>query len=182
MLSASHNPMPDNGIKFFARGGHKLEDSLEDAIEAHLGTSWDRPVGDAVGRVTDYRDPVGRYVEYLQAVAPTRLAGLCVVLDCAEGAASVAAPQVFRALGAEVIAIHASPDGLNINDGCGSTHLGPLRSAVGAAGAAAGFAFDGDADRLLAVDATAPWWMATRSWRSSPCRCMRPVSSGVTAS
>ena len=154
MLSASHNPMPDNGIKFFARGGHKLEDSLEDSIEAHLGSVWDRPVGSAVGRVTDLPDPVERYVEYLQKAAPASLAGLRLVLDCAEGAASVVAPQVFVALGADVVAIHASPDGLNINDGCGSTQLGPLRAAVLAERADAGFAFDGDADRVLAVDSS----------------------------
>jgi phosphoglucosamine mutase len=154
MLSASHNPMPDNGIKFFARGGHKLEDSLEDSIEAHLGSGWDRPVGSAVGRVTDLADPAERYVEYLQKAAPTSLAGLRLVLDCAEGAASIVAPRVFAALGADVVAIHASPDGLNINEGCGSTHLYPLRAAVVAEGADAGFAFDGDADRVLAVDAS----------------------------
>jgi phosphoglucosamine mutase len=153
MLSASHNPMPDNGIKFFARGGHKLEDDLEDAIEAHLGTSWERPVGRSVGRVRDYPDPQGRYVGYLQSAAPVSLSGLSVVLDCAEGAASVVGPRVFSALGADVVAIHAAPDGLNINDGCGSTHLGPLRTSVLEVGADAGFAFDGDADRVLAVDA-----------------------------
>ncbi len=153
MLSASHNPMPDNGIKFFARGGHKLEDSLEDSIEALLSSPWERPVGDGVGRVTDLADASGRYGGYLQEAAPVSLRGLRIVLDCAEGAAAHVAPLVFRALGADVVAIHASPDGLNINHACGSTHLGPLRAAVVEEGADAGFAFDGDADRVLAVDA-----------------------------
>jgi phosphoglucosamine mutase len=153
MLSASHNPMPDNGIKFFARGGHKLADALEDEIEANLETGWDRPTGAEVGRVID--DPAGgdRYVAYLQGAAPTPLSGLTVVLDCAEGSASVVAPEVFRAQGADVVSIHAAPDGLNINAGCGSTDLRSLRAAVIEAGADAGFAFDGDADRVLAVDA-----------------------------
>lgn len=153
MLSASHNPMADNGIKFFARGGHKLEDALEDSVEAHLGSAWNRPVGSAVGRVRDLVDAPRRYVDHLTGAAPVRLDGLSVVLDCAEGAASVVAPAAFAALGADVAAVHASPDGLNINDNCGSTYLQPLRDAVVEAGADAGFAFDGDADRVLAVDA-----------------------------
>jgi phosphoglucosamine mutase len=152
MISASHNPMPDNGIKFFARGGHKLDDAAEEAIEAHLGSSWERPLGAAVGRVVDDADAAGLYVDYLQKAAPTPLAGLRLVLDCAQGSASLVAPQAFRALGADVVAIHAMPDGLNINRGCGSTHLAPLREAVVDSGADAGFAFDGDADRVLAVD------------------------------
>jgi phosphoglucosamine mutase len=154
MISASHNPMQDNGIKFFARGGHKLGDAVEEDIEAHLGTAWKRPLGPAVGRIRDNTDADDLYVDYLQKVAPTPLSGLRLVLDCAEGAASVVGPRVFRALGADVVAIHASPDGLNINDGCGSTHLGPLRAAVVEARADAGFAFDGDADRVLAIDAS----------------------------
>ncbi|MGH3446538.1 MAG: phosphoglucosamine mutase, partial [Nocardioidaceae bacterium] len=153
MLSASHNPMPDNGIKFFARGGLKLADALEDEIEARMGEDWDRPLGADVGRVRDDPDPVGRYVRYLADTVPVPLTGLTIVLDCADGAASSAAPQVFAELGAMVVPIHASPDGVNINDGCGSTHLEPLRAAVVAAGADAGFAFDGDADRCLAVNA-----------------------------
>ncbi len=153
MISASHNPMPDNGIKFFARGGHKLDDAAEEAIESHLGSSWDRPSGGAVGRVVDTSDAAGQYVDYLQKAAPTPLTGLRLVLDCAEGSASSVGPQAFRALDADVVAIHASPDGMNINAGCGSTHLEPLRAAVVEAGAHAGFAFDGDADRVLAVDA-----------------------------
>ncbi len=154
MISASHNPMQDNGIKFFSRGGHKLVDSAEDGIAAQLGATWDRPVGASVGRVVDNAEANDLYVDYLVKVAPTSLAGLSLVLDCAEGAGSAVGPRAFRALGADVVAIHSSPDGLNINDGCGSTHLGPLRTAVAEAGADAGFALDGDADRVLAVDAS----------------------------
>lgn len=153
MLSASHNPMPDNGIKFFARGGHKLDDALEDAIERHLGSTWTRPVGADIGRVSERVDAALVYLDHLQKAAPTSLAGLKVVLDCANGSAAVVAPQAFRELGAEVVAICAAPDGLNINDGCGSTHLSPLRAAVAGERADAGFAFDGDADRVLAVSA-----------------------------
>jgi phosphoglucosamine mutase len=152
MLSASHNPMPDNGIKFFARGGHKLDDAIEDEIEAGLHTDWERPVGDRVGRVLDHPDGADRYVEYLCDAASTSLTGLRLVLDCAEGAAYRVAPQVFRALGADIVAIHDQPDGLNINDRCGSTNLSSLRASVLDERADAGFAFDGDADRVLAVD------------------------------
>ncbi|MDF9716885.1 phosphoglucosamine mutase [Nocardioides sp. ChNu-153] len=153
MLSASHNPMPDNGIKFLSRGGVKLDDALEQAIEARLREPWQRPTGAAVGRVTPYPGGQEQYVAHLAGTLGTSLSGLRLVLDCAEGAASEVGPAALRAAGAEVVAIHASPDGLNINDGCGSTHLGPLRAAVLAHGADAGFALDGDADRCLAVDA-----------------------------
>ncbi|HEY1134197.1 MAG TPA: phosphoglucosamine mutase [Nocardioides sp.] len=153
MLSASHNPMPDNGIKFLSRGGVKLDDAIERAIEARLREPWQRPTGAAVGRVTTHQGGHEQYVAHLASTLTTPLAGLKVVLDCAEGAASEVGPAALRAAGAEVVAIHASPDGLNINDGCGSTHLGPLRAAVLAHGADAGFALDGDADRCLAVDA-----------------------------
>ena len=153
MISASHNPMPDNGIKFFARGGLKLDDVVEDSIEAAMGRSPDRPVGAAVGRIIDDADPVGAYVDHLIATIDGPLAGLRVVLDCAEGAAYAAAPRAFAAAGADVVAIHNQPDGYNINADCGSTHLRALQDAVPAYGAAAGFAFDGDADRCLAVDA-----------------------------
>jgi phosphoglucosamine mutase len=153
MLSASHNPMPDNGIKFFARGGLKLEDEAEDAIEAAMETTGMLPIGSQVGRVIDEVDPVSRYVAHLTSTVDHSLSGLRIVLDCAEGAASTAAPQAFIQAGAQVVTIHDTPDGLNINRDCGSTHLDSLRRAVLAERADAGFAFDGDADRCLAVDA-----------------------------
>jgi phosphoglucosamine mutase len=152
MLSASHNPMPDNGIKFLARGGVKLDDAIEAAIEARLGESWERPTGGDVGRVREHGTAVDEYVAHLDSTIARSLEGLTVVLDCAEGAAYEAGPRALREAGATVIPIHTSPDGLNINEGCGSTHLGPLRDAVVAHGADAGFALDGDADRCLAVD------------------------------
>jgi phosphoglucosamine mutase len=154
MISASHNPMPDNGIKLFAAGGHKLPDDIEDAIEAGLGTPFDRPTGSRVGRVHDLIDGVDHYVDHLVAAVPHRLDGLTVVVDCANGAASEAAPAAYERAGARVIAIHAEPDGLNINDGCGSTHLSAVRAAVAEHGADLGIAHDGDADRCLAVTAT----------------------------
>ncbi len=152
MLSASHNAMPDNGIKFFARGGHKLADELEDAIEARLNEPWDRPIGSDVGRVRPLEDGPARYVAHLLAALPNRLDGLHVVVDAAHGAASEVAPEAFRQAGAQVTTIGCEPDGLNINDGYGSTHLGPLQLAVLKAGADFGIALDGDADRCLAVD------------------------------
>ena len=151
MLSASHNPAPDNGIKFFARGGHKLPDQVEDQIEARIGEQWERPVGAGVGRITDAPELVERYVDHLVASLPNRLDGLKVVVDCAHGAAATVSPEAFRRAGAEVIAIGCEPDGLNINAGCGSTHLEPLQAAVVEHGAHAGIAHDGDADRCLAV-------------------------------
>jgi phosphoglucosamine mutase len=154
MLSASHNPMPDNGVKFLARGGRKLDDVIEDAIEKRMGEDWERPTGGKVGRVTTHATAVDDYAGHLVGTIQHSLAGLKVVLDCAHGAASVAGPQALRAAGAEVVAICAEPDGLNINEGCGSTHLEPLRAAVVEHGADIGFALDGDADRVLAVDAT----------------------------
>jgi len=153
VLSASHNPMPDNGIKFFAKGGHKLDDSVEDAIEARQREPWQRPTGAGVGRVRDYPEGLEEYVAHIVGSAPHRLDGLRVVVDCAHGAAYRSAPEALRRLGADVVAIHAEPDGLNINDGCGSTHLGRLQSVVIEQGADAGIAHDGDADRCLAVDA-----------------------------
>jgi phosphoglucosamine mutase len=153
VLSASHNPMPDNGIKFFARGGHKLADELEDAIEARMGENWQRPTGSAVGRIHRRHDLQDSYAEHLLSTLPHRLDGLSVVVDCAHGAASEVAPDVVRRAGAEVVAIGCEPDGLNINDGYGSTHLTHLQAAVREHGADVGIAFDGDADRCLAVDA-----------------------------
>ena len=152
MLSASHNPMPDNGIKFFARGGHKLADELEDAIEARMREAWSRPTGAAVGRVKDASHLHEQYVAHLLSTAPNRLDGLTVVMDCAHGAAFQVGPEVLRRAGAEVIVIGAEPDGRNINDGCGSTHLDKLQAAVLEHGADLGIAVDGDADRCLAVD------------------------------
>jgi phosphoglucosamine mutase len=152
VISASHNPMPDNGIKFLARGGLKLDDAVEAEIEELLGSAWDAPIGADVGRVRPYATPVEEYVDHLMSTLDRPLTGLKVVVDCANGAATEAAPMALRAAGAEVVVIGAEPDGLNINDGCGSTHLGPLQAAVVEHGADAGVALDGDADRCLAVD------------------------------
>jgi phosphoglucosamine mutase len=152
MLSASHNPMPDNGIKFLARGGHKLDDAIEVAIERRMGEEWTRPVGAGVGRVRVHETAVEEYAAHLVGTLGTSLEGLTVVLDCAEGAAYAAGPRALEAAGAKVIAIHADPDGTNINDQCGSTHLGSLQAAVLEHGADAGFGLDGDSDRCLAVD------------------------------
>ena len=152
MLSASHNPMPDNGIKFLARGGHKLDDAIESAIERRLGQEWKRPVGGDVGRVTPYPAAVSQYAAHLVRTIDHPLAGIRVVLDCAEGAAYEAGPQALVDAGAEVTAIHAQPSGLNINENCGSTHLERLQQAVLQDEAHVGFALDGDADRCLAVD------------------------------
>jgi phosphoglucosamine mutase len=153
MISASHNPMPDNGIKLFAAGGHKLPDDVEDEIEAGIGATPQRPTGAGVGRIYDVADALDRYVAHLLRATPQRLDGLKVVVDCANGAAWAAAPRAYREAGAEVIAIHALPDGENINHECGSTHIEDLRKAVLAEGADMGIAHDGDADRCLAVDA-----------------------------
>jgi phosphoglucosamine mutase len=152
MLSASHNPMEDNGIKLFAAGGHKLPDEVEDQIEAELDRPWPRPVGPRVGRVHDLADGPERYVTHLVKATPHRLDGLTVVVDCANGAASRVA-DVYRRAGANAIVINASPDGVNINHECGSTHLEAVRAAVLDHGADLGLAHDGDADRCLAVDA-----------------------------
>ncbi len=153
MISASHNPMPDNGIKLFAAGGHKLPDPAEDEIEARLAQPAVRPTGAGVGRLRELPDAVDRYVDHLLLATPAPLSGLRVVVDCAHGAASTAAPAAYARAGAEVVALHAAPDGININDGCGSTHLQALRAAVIAHGADLGIAHDGDADRCLAVAA-----------------------------
>ncbi|MEU0872381.1 phosphoglucosamine mutase [Nocardia brasiliensis] len=170
MISASHNPMPDNGIKIFAAGGHKLDDAIEDRIEALITEDLVvRPTGASIGRVVnavgardhgpavpDQYSLAGtheRYVEHLVAATAQDLSGLTVVLDCAHGAASEVGPAAFRAAGATVISINAEPDGLNINDGCGSTHLDSVQQAVREHGADLGLALDGDADRCLAVDA-----------------------------
>ncbi|WP_445257827.1 phosphoglucosamine mutase [Nocardioides aurantiacus] len=152
MLSASHNAMPDNGIKFLARGGVKLDDAIERAIEKRLREPWDRPTGATVGRVRDHATAVEQYAAHLVGTIDRPLTGLKVVLDCAHGAASAVGPRALRDAGAEVVAICAEPDGTNINEGCGSTHLDVLQAAVLEHGADVGFALDGDADRCLAVD------------------------------
>ena len=154
VISASHNPMPDNGIKLLGRGGHKLDDAVEQAIEAAMDTPVTLPTGADVGRVTPYASTIADYVEHLVETLDVRLDGLTVVLDCAHGAAHEAGPKALAAAGARVIPIGDRPDGLNINSGCGSTDLTALRQAVLEHGADAGFAVDGDADRCLAVDHT----------------------------
>ncbi len=155
MLSASHNPAPDNGIKFFARGGVKLDDDLEDAIEAQIGQPWDRPTGAGVGRVRPDLGAREAYVAHLVSSLGSdgSLEGLKVVIDAANGAAYRTAPEAFAAQGAQVVLLHAEPDGLNINDHAGSTHPEALQAAVVAHRADLGIALDGDADRCLAVDA-----------------------------
>ena len=153
MLSASHNPMPDNGIKLFSRGGGKLDDVIEDQIQARMSEPWERPTGRGVGRVIEDKDAANRYIQYLLSTVSQKLDGLKVVVDCANGAASFVAPEALRKAGAEVIAIANTPDGWNINDGVGSTHLDFLKAEVKKHGADLGIAHDGDADRCLAVDA-----------------------------
>jgi phosphoglucosamine mutase len=156
MISASHNPMPDNGIKLFSRGGHKLPDAVEAAIERTVvsGASADhRPTGAGVGRVRELPDAADEYVAHLLSTVDRPLTGLTLVVDGAHGAAASIAPDVYRRAGATVHAIGCNPDGWNINDGIGSTHLGPLVEAVRNLGADIGLAHDGDADRCLAVTA-----------------------------
>ena len=153
MISASHNPAPDNGIKLFARGGEKLADSLEAAIEARMGEPWQRPTGAHVGRVIEDASAREKYIAHLLKCLDVSLAGIKVVVDCANGAASFVAPVALEKAGATVIAIANKPDGLNINDGVGSTHLDFLRDAVLKNKADIGIAHDGDADRCLAIDA-----------------------------
>ena len=153
MISASHNPFQDNGIKFFARGGYKLEDAVEDEIESLLGKVEDLPTGAGVGRVVKGETVADRnYINHLVDSVATDLSGLRIVVDASNGAASNVGPAALRAAGAEVIAINASPDGLNINAGCGSTHPEQLQGYVRSVGADMGVAYDGDADRCLAVD------------------------------
>jgi len=154
MISASHNPMPDNGIKLFQRGGEKLADDVEALVEARIGEPWQRPTGAAVGRVISDDQLVNKYIEHLLSTIDVSLSGLKVVVDCANGASSFTAPVALSRAGAEVIAIANTPDGWNINDGVGSTHLDFLRNAVLKNGANVGIAHDGDADRCLAIDAT----------------------------
>ena len=158
VISASHNPFPDNGIKFFAAGGRKLDDAVEERLEAELdrliagGAPLALPTGREIGRIRP-RPAAPAYVDALVAsLGGRRFPGLHVVLDCAHGAAWQVAPHVFEAAGARVDVVANDPDGVNINDGCGSTHPDVLRRAVVELGADVGLAFDGDADRVLAVD------------------------------
>ena len=153
VLSASHNPMPDNGIKIFARGGGKLDDLLEQAIEDRLGEPWERPTGKKVGRAINDDTATERYLNHLLSTVDTQLDGLKVVVDCANGASSYVAPEALRRAGAEVIAISDYPNGWNINENCGSTHMESLREKVIETSADIGIAHDGDADRCLAIDA-----------------------------
>ncbi len=152
MLSASHNPMPDNGIKFFAKGGGKLDDALEAAIEKRMGEGWERPTGRNVGRVINDDSAAERYIFHLLNSLTMNLGGIKVVVDCANGASSRVAPKTYTRAGAEVIAISHEPDGWNINENCGSTHLENIKAKVLETGADLGIAHDGDADRCLAID------------------------------
>lgn len=155
MISASHNAMPDNGIKFFDSTGYKLADATEDAVEAHLDDDWERPVGDGVGRITDDYEVASReYLDHLSGAITADLSNLRIAVDCANGAASVLGPEALRRAGADVVVINSAPDGKNINDACGSTHPEQLKALTVASEADFGVAFDGDADRCLAVDHT----------------------------
>lgn len=155
VISASHNPMPDNGIKFFSKGGHKLPDAVEDEIEKALAELPETgPTGHGIGRVIEEAlDAQHHYLDHLSRAMPRKLEGIKVVVDCANGAASSVAPKAYEAAGAEVIPIHNSPNSYNINDNCGSTHIGQVQAAVREHGADLGLSHDGDADRCLAVDA-----------------------------
>ncbi len=155
VISASHNPAPDNGIKFFNSKGFKLDDHLEEEIEKLVLGDMEglpRPTGKDLGKVIPLPDAVERYVNFLQTTINCDLAGLKIVVDCANGAAYKAAPILFCRLGAEVIVLNNEPDGLNINDECGSTHPEALQEAVLKYKAQLGVAYDGDADRVIAVD------------------------------
>ncbi|HBW33908.1 MAG: phosphoglucosamine mutase [Peptococcaceae bacterium BRH_c23] len=154
VISASHNPVQDNGIKFFDSTGYKLPDAIEDEIESIVDSEdkpWQIPVGGEIGRVIEVNDAGRRYKEFLKSTVG-RLDGIKVVLDCANGAASFVGPEVLQEIGVEVISICNIPDGVNINDSCGSTHPEQLQRAVLEHGADLGLAMDGDADRLIVVD------------------------------
>jgi phosphoglucosamine mutase len=155
MISASHNPVKDNGIKFFGGDGFKLSDEKEAEIEQLIDAQNDelpRPVGGDIGVVMDYREGGQKYISYLKTTVKHRFEGLKVVLDCANGAVSSLAPQLFCDLGVDAVFLGNNPDGLNINEGCGSTHPEKLQQAVLENKANLGLSFDGDADRLIAVD------------------------------
>ena len=153
VISASHNPYPDNGIKLFGADGYKLLDAEEEAIEALLETDVDLPTGGDVGTTSTAMGAAEAYAEWVAEVAGVPLTGMRIVVDCAHGAAATVAPRLFELLGADVVLIACEPDGCNINVECGSTHLGHVAAAVVAEGATLGVAFDGDADRVLFVDA-----------------------------
>lgn len=155
VISASHNPPEYNGIKFFSREGFKLPDELEDEIEAFVAgeREWERPTGGGIGCIEPVDDALERYVAHAVSTVDVRFEGLRVALDCGHGAASGSTPEAFRRLGAEIITMNCESDGLDINVGCGSTNLTPLAEAVKADGFDFGIAHDGDADRVLAVDA-----------------------------
>lgn len=155
VISASHNPVEYNGIKFFNNKGYKLSDELEDEIEALIEEdckSIDLPVGTGIGRVNYRNESIYDYIRFAKKQINYRFDGLKVVIDCANGASYVSAPEALRQLGAEVVIIHNEPDGTNINKQCGSTHMDDLKAYVIQVGADLGFAYDGDADRCLAVD------------------------------
>lgn len=157
VISASHNPYVDNGIKFFSGSGYKLPDAVEDELERLVKGGMDempRPTGGQVGSITYRHERIAEYMDFLCSTMQNNLSGLKLVIDCANGAASEAAPIVLSRLGADLKILHACPDGININDNCGSTHMSALQNAVLAEGADLGLAFDGDADRCLAVDET----------------------------
>lgn len=155
VISASHNPFEDNGIKFFSHTGHKLPDAVEDEIADIVAAPIDYSKavsGSSVGQIIHEKGLAGKYVEHILGTAYTKLSGLKVVMDCSNGANSEIAPVILRSLGAEVVTIFNEPNGININNGCGSTHLEALQQKVVEAGAHVGIANDGDADRCLAVD------------------------------
>jgi len=156
VISASHNPFYDNGIKIFDASGNKLPDAREEAIEALLDSPMSCVASEAIGKATRIEDARGRYIEFCKATVDRslRLTGLKVVIDCANGATYDVAPRVFAELGAEITVIGAEPDGININDRCGSTHPEQLQQAVRDSGADVGIAFDGDGDRVVMVDET----------------------------
>ncbi len=156
VISASHNPHDDNGIKFFSGKGTKLPDEVEHMIEELLDTPMTVVESSKIGKVSRINDASGRYIEFCKSSVPTgtSFAGMKIVIDCAHGATYKVAPSVFRELGADVVVLSAQPNGLNINDNCGSTHMGPLQAAVLAEHADLGIAFDGDGDRVLMVDHT----------------------------
>ena len=155
VISASHNPMEFNGIKFFNGEGYKLSDDLEDEIEALIANDMEDvifPIGPGIGKV-DYRfDIVDEYIKFEEKTVPVDLSGMKIVIDCAEGASSYTSVKALQDLGADLVAIHTQPDGTNINANCGSTHMDELKARVVSERAAVGIAFDGDADRMLAVD------------------------------